>query len=269
MARPERGLKCSRQLLAGGEPLIGSLGEAAQAHLRDLGRHVGQCRRVLRDDLLLEPHRVIVVERQPARQHLVQQDAERPEVAASVEGKPLQLLGRGVGECGPPVAAVEEFVLVGGDAEVADVRGAVAVEQDVRRLDVSVDDALAVGVVEGAGGLSDDPHRLLDARSPLPQPLGEVGAVDQVRDDEVRRAFSLNVVDRDDAGVPQPGDSPGFRQQEVDLVGVNQTARLQDLDRDVALEAGVVGPPDLTVAALADQPLKGVPSGQGAARSAT
>ena len=52
-----------------------------------------------------------------------------------------------------------------GDAEVGDQGGAV-LEQDVLRLDVAVDDALAVRVVERRGHLAREPERLVHRELP-------------------------------------------------------------------------------------------------------
>ena len=53
------------------------------------------------------------------------------------------------------------------DAEVGHQRAAV-VQQDVLRLDVAVDDVVPVGVVERAGDLRRDAHRVVDRELLLP-----------------------------------------------------------------------------------------------------
>ena len=61
-----------------------------------------------------------------------------------------------------------------GDAEVGDQRAAV-VQQDVLRLDVAMDDAVAVGVVEGAGDLGGDAHGVGDGELLLARRAGRAG----------------------------------------------------------------------------------------------
>ena len=68
----------------------------------------------------------------------------------------------------------------------------------------------------------------------------------------------------DDVGVPQPGDLAGLGQHFLDLLIGERSARLRHLDGDVAVQLQVVGTPDLSVSAAADQRLKRVPLGQGA-----
>ena len=53
-------------------------------------------------------------------------------------------------------------------------------EQDVLRLDVAVDDAVLVGVVQRAGRLAGDPERVLHRELPLPaEPVAEALALDE------------------------------------------------------------------------------------------
>jgi hypothetical protein len=76
----------------------------------------------------------------------------------------------------PPAAALHGQ----GDAEVGH-HGPADVEQDVLRLDVPVDDAAAVRVVERVGDLGGDPHRSLDAELRLPIQLAAERLAFEVR----------------------------------------------------------------------------------------
>ena len=74
-----------------------------------------------------------------------------------------------------------------GDAEVGDQRAAV-VQQDVLGLDVAVDHAMPVGVVEGAGDLGREADGVGDRQLFLAlQPVAQRFALDE-RHDVVRRA---------------------------------------------------------------------------------
>ncbi|OPZ20108.1 MAG: hypothetical protein BWZ10_00750 [candidate division BRC1 bacterium ADurb.BinA364] len=55
------------------------------------------------------------------------------------------------------IASANDF----GDAEISQFRRSMAVEKDVRRLDVAVDDAHAVGVFQRVAHLQREPHRLI------------------------------------------------------------------------------------------------------------
>ncbi len=65
-----------------------------------------------------------------------------------------------------------------GKAEVGDLHPSLPVHQDVLRLDVAVDHALAVGVLQGVAELGNDPEGLLGGEPPLAHQLAQVDAVD-------------------------------------------------------------------------------------------
>ncbi len=103
----------------------------------------------------------VAAERPLAGQHLVEDHAQAVDVAAGVDVVRLaaRLFGRHVGRRAHDLAVRRHRLAVGvalGEAEVGDVRPALAVEEDVRRLDVAVDDAVVVGVLQGVGHLGDE-----------------------------------------------------------------------------------------------------------------
>ena len=76
------------------------------------------------------------------------------------------------------------------DPEIRDHRPAI-VQQDVFRLDVAMDDAVAVRVVQGTGDFGGDPQRIGDRQLLLPaQPLAQRLAFD-VRHDVEEEAVGL------------------------------------------------------------------------------
>ena len=98
-------------------------------------------------DLLDQPVAVGRRERRPERQQLVERQAQRVDVAAGV-GLAVEPLRGHVPQRADDVAGVGQ-VVVGdrlGQAEVGDPDGPVEVEQQVRGLDVAVEDPLRVGV---------------------------------------------------------------------------------------------------------------------------
>ena len=87
-----------------------------------------------------------VVERRPERQQLVEGQPQRVDVGAGV-ALAAEPLGRHVAERAQDVAGLGQAVVLRlGQAEVGDPDDARVVEQQVRRLDVAVDDAAGVGV---------------------------------------------------------------------------------------------------------------------------
>ena len=165
---------------------------------RRLGQHPG-------DDGL----RAGAGERRLPGQQLVQHAAEGVDVAPAVDAAlPAGLLRAHVGRRADRHAGPGQGLLAAGragDPEVGHQRLAVG-EQDVLRLDVPVDDVVAMGVVQRQGRLPDDAdrlvHRELDlAGEPVPQAL----ALDERHGvPELTRGFS-RVVHAQDVGVLEPG----------------------------------------------------------------
>ncbi len=95
-------------------------------------------------------HRDLVFagKRQAAGDHLVQHDAERPDIGPHIAALADEMLGRHVGDGADRRAGARQRRAAGqlGDAEVEDLHLAATREHDVRRLDVAMDD---VGVVRG------------------------------------------------------------------------------------------------------------------------
>src|SRR5262249_23248246 len=73
-----------------------------------------------------------------------------------------------------------------------------------------VDDELGVDVGQGVGHGGRYPGRLRPGRAVVPQPLPEVGAVEEIGDDVHLPLVQADVVDRYDAGVPEPGEPSGL-----------------------------------------------------------
>jgi hypothetical protein len=80
------------------------------------------------------------------------------------------------------------------------------VEQQVRGLDVPVDDAVTVRVVEATGRLEQAIDRLLDRQPPLlADDRGQVLSGNVFHDQEVRSLHLVGIVGGDDVGMAQPG----------------------------------------------------------------
>jgi hypothetical protein len=133
-------------------------------------------------------------------------------------------------------------------------------QEDVRRLEIAVDDPLAVRGAEGAGHGARDPGRSLGRElAHAPEEIGERLALEQLHHQEGVASLGLaDVVDLDDVGVPQAPAEPGLAEHARAELGV----RIGDeLERDLPVGAVVDRRPHLTHRADTDVALKEVLSG--------
>jgi hypothetical protein len=163
-------------------------------------------RHVLVDDHAQRLDGIRALEGGQAGEDLVEHGAERVDVALLADLRDLArgLLGRHIARGADDGARHGDLRMALqrlGEAEVHDVGLAVLVEHDVVGLDVAVDDAARVGVLDGAGDLREDGGGLgggeLLAR--------EAAAVDELHRDHVLVADVADLVDADDARVAQRG----------------------------------------------------------------
>ena len=124
-----------------------------------------------------------------------------------------------------------------GGAEDALVR---ARADDVRRLDVAVDDAALVGVGERGAQRRADPQHVAVRQLAVAQQVGERRPLDELGDEVDGVLVAAGLVQRDDARVRQPRG--GQRLALAAAVGV--VADGDPLDGDVALEVLVAGAVD-------------------------
>ena len=98
-----------------------------------------------------------------------------------------------------------------------------------------------------------------ERRPALPHPLGQVAALDVLRDDEAEAVVGpADVVDRDDVRVVEPGQGAGLGQVGLDVLGAGDPLGVGHLDRDRAVElvvAGQVDPPESPLAQPPDHPV--------------
>jgi hypothetical protein len=199
-------------------------------------------------------------ERRPAAQRLVQHDAERVHVGRRPHRPALHLLGRQVlrGAEHRPLSGVVLARL--GDAEVGDHHAAVAAQQDVRRLDVAVDDARMVGRGQRVCGLSDDRHGLRRfERALLVEPLTQRRPAHELHHDGLDAVVAARVVDRHDRRVRQPGGRDCFGAEAGEERLVRREVRMEDLDRHLAGEDLVRRLPHLRHPTGRDQVIEPVP----------
>ncbi len=133
------------------------------------------------------------------------------------------------------------------EPEVGDAHIALAVDQDVGRLEVTVHDARRMRSFEPASRVE---HELQDrARGLAADRLIERGAGDQLHDAVELSIIDPDVVDRDDVGMVELRECLGLAAQ---ALGERSAARTHDLDRDTARELGIGRLPHDAHSALAE-----------------
>ena len=210
---------------------------------------------------LLERHGdgAVALERHAAGERLVEDHADRVDVRARRGRLALRLFRRDVlrrphhGTGGGDVRALAGA----GDAEVGDACSALVVDQDVLGLQVAVHDPLAVREAGRVQDLTGEVDRILRAHPPLDQVL-ERRAVDVLHRDEVSAVERAAVEDPDDVRVLEAGGSLCLALEALHELGVLREVVVQDLDRDLAVELGVVREPDVGHPARADLAVQAV-----------
>ena len=178
------------------------------------------------------------------RQGLVEDAAERVDVGPLVERVAGDLLGRDVLERADDLSGdgdPRERARALGQAEVAEVavlasRG--LGDEDVRRLDVTMDEALLVRGVEGLRDLREEVDGALRLEcTVLGDDLREIGAFDVTHREEEQAVLVSGLVDRDDVRVVERSRDPRLAQETLAEALVLGELGGDHLERDLASEA--------------------------------
>ena len=121
-------------------------------------------------------------------------------------------------------------------AEVGDLGPPVAVEQDVGGLQVAVDDAPPMGVVNRPGHLLDQPGSLARRQWAVLDLGREAVALDEAHREVVLPRVFAHFVDRHDAGMIELGRGLGFGAEPLNLPRRRQPAGQDHLQGDEAVE---------------------------------
>ncbi len=124
------------------------------------------------------------------------------------------MLGRHIGWGADDGAGLGQFLLgrtpgvqILGQAEVDNHRYAGGREQYIRRLQVAVDDAVHMGKVNGPGQELDQHRRCSGCEGSFLQFTRETAAIDVLHGEERPAIILVDLVNRDDVWVLQPGDN--------------------------------------------------------------
>ncbi len=212
------------------------------------------------DDTMAHHRQVLALERLVAGQHLVEHHAQREEVGPVVHLLALDLLRRHV------VGRAEELTLLGevravepGDAEVRDLHPVVRGDEDVRRLDVAVDDPVRMRVVQRVPHLGDGvDHELHRQRLVVLEQELQVRPAHVLHGDEGDPVLARlhHVVDGDDVGMGQDAGALRLAHEAepelLHLLVLDGVADAERLERDQTADQRVAGEVDHPHGALAD-----------------
>jgi hypothetical protein len=226
----------------------------------DLGPDRRRRLRHLREVLHRDLDRRLAGERHLPREELVEHDAGRVEVGRLVDRRAARLLRREVLGGADDRAGLRHLARARPcDPEVRHLDPPLVIDEDVVRLDVSVDDPVSVCVAERGEHLSrvrdGDGDRAGPARR---DQLLQRPSLDVLHDDEVRALGLAAVVDRDDVRMGETGGVRRLAAKALDELDVVRVALVEHLDRDLASELLVLGEPDVRHATRAELSLEPV-----------
>ena len=171
----------------------------------------------------------------------------------------LKLLGRHVVHSAQDMAGLRQLNRLSGGAqqfghaEVGDLHLALLVQQNIFRLDVPVDDPLAVRVLQRVANLRHDGQNLPGGQTVGLQHLPQTHAVHKLHQEVIKLARLTQVIHIHDVWVVQSGQGARFTSKSLGEGRVAGELRRQNLQRDQPVQASLARPVNRTHAAGAQQ----------------
>lgn len=179
----------------------------------------------------------------PTGEHLIHGHAEAEEIGPAVDEMSFstKLFGAHVGNGSHHGVAFAVVFFLEGDSEIRDVGAVIDIEEDVSGLDIAMDDALEVGIVQTVSDSLQQIGGRREREGGAFQFGGEVATLDVFRDCEA--AFvrgSATIVDWNDGGMVEACDDTGFREIGIDVGRSGDTRGVGDFHRDVPPEFAII-----------------------------
>jgi hypothetical protein len=131
-----------------------------------------------------------------------------------------------------------------GEPKVQDLRLPAGRHEHVRRLEVAVDDALAVRRVESIRHLDTEIEQGREVDRPPADSLAQRLPLEELHRDEPLPLVRIDVVNGADAGVVEGGRGARLALEALEGLGLRAEALRQELEGHGTAEAGVLGPVD-------------------------
>jgi hypothetical protein len=132
-------------------------------------------------------------------------------------------------------ALVHDFFFGHRQSKVGHVYLFVAIEQNVARFDVAMEEVLAMGVMQGIGRLGDHGRCQRKRYRPLRDALQEALTLDVLVNQEAPALGVADVVERHDMRVIEAGNIAGLAQKGFTSVNRREALRARHLDGDLPL----------------------------------
>ncbi len=205
------------------------------------------------------------LERAAPREHLVEDGAECEDVRAVVGGLAAHLL-RGhvarrahddalVGVHGSRGAVTSRGLRARqlGQPEIQDLHAPVAEHEEVRRLEIPMDQPVIVRRGEAARDLERDVDRLARRERPLVQTLAQGLALEKLGHEVGRSLVRAHIVEHENVGMVQGAGRARLLLEASETIRIGGERGGQHLDRDLTSQAGVARSIDLAHAPRAER----------------